>query len=543
MIPGMPRSKISRNLAGSVLRHALALRWGLASVLALGCLAADPTNDADPRSSARSIAARANSYTMRIAPHAQVVETDAFTVVLRTQDKDAASCVSVHAYPSATTLVPIATLRVCTESSYKKAAFSGLQPNTLYWYDAWVETTSGWQGTARSVVKTASATSTNQAPIRLGVLGDVQDGVPLCGVPNVTQRQRYAKAVMAAHPDFLVQVGDLTSDGTNEENIRKFWDEFAAHLRHSEGLYQLDTPIAYAYGNHEFGTSPNGLNNGSPTCTVTDAFVAFPRDGVSGDPTYFAYTYGNLHVVHLNSEYCQSVGYYDTYPNPEGTSLPTPTTPCDPALAVAQRNWLRSDLSEANLNPSVDWILVVHHFPYFSNGDVEKRGRNFCNPIWVHEHGMGGFVTDGRQYDIDSLGYLNDIYAYYNVDAVFSGHTHAYERLEEKRNQEDLPLEYIVVGGGGVALTHMPTAQENHLPPSVSEAASASGDSYFGTLSVAGDAALFVETRVDCVTGVTEGIDSVALASRKTRIRAGTLASGGAVVDGAGRAAGQRALR
>jgi predicted MPP superfamily phosphohydrolase len=84
-----------------------------------------------------------------------------------------------------------------------------------------------------------------------------------------------------------------------------------------------------------------------------------------------------------------------------------------------QYEWLENDLQ--HINPGITFRIVVHHHLPFSSG---------------HHAGDEKHLLD----------YVVPLYEKYNVDMVFCGHNHAYERLYHNN------IYYIVTAGGGAKL-------------------------------------------------------------------------------------------
>ncbi len=118
---------------------------------------------------------------------------------------------------------------------------------------------------------------------------------------------------------------------------------------------------------------------------------------------YYSFDYGNAHVIVLNSE--------------EEAMIDGPN----------QINWLISDLES---NKDATWKFVVFHVPPFtSGGNYYKKSRKEIKELVV------------------------PIFQKYNVDMVFSGHDHHYERsypIGSKENNS--AITYIVCGNGGTPL-------------------------------------------------------------------------------------------
>ncbi len=109
---------------------------------------------------------------------------------------------------------------------------------------------------------------------------------------------------------------------------------------------------------------------------------------------YYSVDYGNVHTVILNTEM---------------------------DLLGTQLSWLINDLQNANDNPLIDWIIVNFHRPPYSSGN------------------------HGSQLDVRDA--WCSIFEKYNIDMVFSGHEHNYERTFPIHN-----IVYIIAGGGGAPL-------------------------------------------------------------------------------------------
>jgi predicted phosphodiesterase len=117
---------------------------------------------------------------------------------------------------------------------------------------------------------------------------------------------------------------------------------------------------------------------------------------------------------YTHSEELRSRMYSFDWGNSHFVSIDTnlPVTPDSP-----QYQWLRQDLETATRNPDRKFTFVFEHLPIYS--------------IYVH-----GRYPDGQTY-------LEPLYETFDVDAVFSGHVHVYERSDV------LGRPYLGTGGGG----------------------------------------------------------------------------------------------
>ncbi len=131
-----------------------------------------------------------------------------------------------------------------------------------------------------------------------------------------------------------------------------------------------------------------------------------PATESSGTEFYYSFNYGSVHFVSLSSQHSL---------NPDN----------------AQYKWLENDLKSANLNRSANpWIIVQIHEPMYSS--VDGHGSN----------------TKIRKT-------LEPLLQLYNIDIVFSGHDHGYERtfpVYDGVPTDGAPI-HILTGTGGRPLT------------------------------------------------------------------------------------------
>ncbi|HEX6810283.1 MAG TPA: metallophosphoesterase, partial [Planctomycetota bacterium] len=151
------------------------------------------------------------------------------------------------------------------------------------------------------------------------------------------------------------------------------------------------TPHYPVLGNHDTHTS-----NGQP---FLDAF--YLPTGNSGNERWYSFDFGDCHFIGLDSTQASS---------------------------STQRAWLRSDLIAARANGAA-WIFATMHHPPYSSGTTHGRNdtvyQNWC-PLFEE----------------------------FEVDAVFTGHDHIYERTTVRRDfyPNKRGVVYYVVGSGGAGL-------------------------------------------------------------------------------------------
>jgi hypothetical protein len=151
------------------------------------------------------------------------------------------------------------------------------------------------------------------------------------------------------------------------------------------------TPFFPVLGNHDIHTQ-----NGQP---YLNAFYLPTAN--SGTERWYSFDHGKVHFIGLDSNQ---------------TSNTTQTT------------WLRNDLTAAR-NNNVQWIFVTLHHPPYSSGTVHGRSQSVYQ-TWC------------------------PIFEEFEVDAVFTGHDHIYERSTVRRDfyPNKRGVVYFVAGTGGAVL-------------------------------------------------------------------------------------------
>lgn len=172
--------------------------------------------------------------------------------------------------------------------------------------------------------------------------------------------------------DFMLMLGDNAyNDGTDAEYQNAVFNTYPEILR------QL--PVWSTLGNHDGHNADSGTQTG-PYYDIFDFPTAAEAGGLaSGTEAYYAFDYGNIHFVVLDS--------YDSNRTPGGNML----------------QWLESDLA-LNNKP---WLIAIWHHPPYTKGS--------------HNSDTEGRLIDMRQYALPIL-------EAWGVDLVMTGHSHTYER-------------------------------------------------------------------------------------------------------------------
>lgn len=140
-----------------------------------------------------------------------------------------------------------------------------------------------------------------------------------------------------------------------------------------------------------------------------------------GDEHWYSFDYNNVHVIMANSE--------ERFTNIKKGS--------------PQYQWLHADLIAASENESIDWIIVCFHRPPYNSGT---------------HHGNDTLIRD----------LWCPLFDTYNVDLVFNGHEHTYERTHPLYNDTITSVQqlhelirvngtvYVITGGAGAPLYDTP---------------------------------------------------------------------------------------
>ncbi len=195
--------------------------------------------------------------------------------------------------------------------------------------------------------------------------------------------------MLSLKPDIAINVGDVVTRGINYE---EWGDEYFLPIRQ----LALGTPTYIAIGNHEYG----GYGCGKRVRWFEE-FVSHPND----NDYYYSFKYGNSFFIVLDPQ--RTVHCYDVPPD------------------STQYKWFVEQLESDEFKNSTFRFVFFHEPPFsecWSGGyyDGEARLRKHIVPLLEK----------------------------YNVDILFSGHTHDYERGKSPRAN----TYYIITGGGGAEL-------------------------------------------------------------------------------------------
>ena len=295
-------------------------------------------------------------------PYLQMGTQDAVTVRWRT---DAGTDTWVRYGLTAGSLTSSASnATVTTEHELR---LTGLAPGTRYYYS--VGTASGALAGDATYTFVTAPVATPATSTRVWVLGD--SGMP--GTYAWAVRDAYAAWTGARGTDLWLMLGDNAyQTGTDAEFQAAVFDQYPVMLRQSV-LWPTRGNHDFVYANtnddyYDFFTMPSAAEAGGL---------------VSGTEAYYAFNWGNVHFVCLDSE---------------GT---------DRSPGSDMLTWLANDLA-ANTQP---WVIAFWHHPPYTKGSHDSDD----------DLDSGGRMRDMRQNVVPILEAAG-------VDLVLTGHSHSYER-------------------------------------------------------------------------------------------------------------------
>ncbi|UHG89323.1 purple acid phosphatase family protein [Spirosoma oryzicola] len=273
-----------------------------------------------------------------------------------------------------------------------EVTLTGLKPNTKYFYSIGTETTP-LAGSDQHYFYTFPVEGTVKKT-RIWSLGDFG---------NRSARQYTVKN---AFKNYVQQMGDPYIDlwlwlGDNAYNrgLDKEYQTnvFSADTGYSGDRFMRQTPIFATPGNHDYaGNNDLRLNWNIPYFGVVSHPTNAEAGGIpSGSEAYYSFNYGNIHFVSLDSD------RYDDSTSKASNVRFGETSP--------QLNWLKRDLTAAQTNPNITWIIAYWHHPPYTKG--------------THDSDKEKQLRDVRMN-------LLPVLEQYNVDLVMCGHSHVYERSD-----------------------------------------------------------------------------------------------------------------
>ncbi len=287
------------------------------------------------------------------------------------------SVVVAWATPAGSTAVTAADtlVRRVDRYEYHSTLLTGLLPDTEYSYDILQDGTNRGKGSFRTYPR-------GQVPFHFCVLGDTRTGHDV--------HRQIVHRIIAEHPLFVVNTGDLVANGNNIANWETFFDINRDLIR--------NVPYYTVLGNHE-----------------KDAKNYYDFFNLPGNERYYFFSVGDALFVVLDME-----GPDLRAPDfLKGGSRELFWEEISKSYFVKEKAWLENLLS---LNDDAGYIFVFFHPTWYSvkSSRVEEAARR--RAFW------------------------GDIFERHHVSAVMNGHDHYYEHAYHDGTH------YIVTAGGGAPL-------------------------------------------------------------------------------------------
>ena len=342
------------------------------------------------------VAGQCGDAVEQVAVHLGASPQASLTVNWALRDGCTATQPRVEFGPAADNMTEIAaaTARTYTVGSYTSpalfnATLGGLSAAQRIFYRAG-DDACGWSCVASAL----TAPAPGVAGVRLAIFGDV--GTTDNSVSTL-------QGVLAQHEAVPYAAGILLGDVSYADGVQPVWDDFGRMAQ----FISSKLPIQTLPGNHEwFDVSDHQF-------TAYRSRFSVPAQGDGGEDIYYSFKTGLFTVIML-AGYC-----------PQMSS--TGTQPCL-AAGTEQRNWLIGTLNSVD-RAVTPWVIVAFHQP-------------FVNSNTAHSIAKEGLPMQAA---------IEDILYQYKVDAVFSGHVHAYERSCRQYQYKcvDTGPVYFTVGDGG----------------------------------------------------------------------------------------------
>ena len=295
------------------------------------------------------------------------------------------------------------------------AEIGNLQPRTTYYYQCGDASSGSSLLSGLLTFTTMPAPGDASTPLSFGVLGDL----------GMTNDSMATMSHLMLNPalKMILHAGDLSYANCKQP----LWDEYGVMV---EPLASA-RPWMVGPGNHEIEYISG--DDGSGLYLALESRYRMPADKPAelGKITYLDPNYTGCCPSAFQSEYNYGASFYsfDTglthiiYANPYSTS----------DSQSVQYQWLSADLAKVDRSVT-PWIFIVVHCPWYNSNQAH------------HDE----YQTVHMRENMEQLFYEH------NVNAVFAGHVHAYERTHSvyKNATDPKGIVYINIGDAGNAEGH-----------------------------------------------------------------------------------------
>jgi len=253
------------------------------------------------------------------------------------------------------------------EGSVFSTGLSRLKPGKKYYYRCGSDET-GW-----SKVYSFSSEPRNGS-FRVAVIGDTQDNT---NNEDFVKTAAVINSVIGYDPAITLHMGDIVNDGSKTASWKGF-------LNVSQDL-NAESPLMPVLGNHDVNNE-KGENFQKPFKDFYDLF------NLPGDEINYSFTYGKVRFIGIFSGWAQGA-------EPLGEVKYKPGS--------TEYAWLENELSLAEADRGVNWIIVWMHYPVnsFDWSNIKGWKDNILPLLEKHR-----------------------------VDLCLAGHRHVYERHLQMKN-------------------------------------------------------------------------------------------------------------
>ncbi|GMF66651.1 unnamed protein product [Phytophthora fragariaefolia] len=278
----------------------------------------------------------------------------------------------------------------------------------------------------------------------LGVIGDPGDTTS-----SETTFAEQAKPYEGKHIQALVIAGDYSY--ANGQHLQ--WDNWFREQQNLTTIY----PVTGINGNHETITSSGHLNLPPyPEDTELEAenylgyikrvYTPISEEAKSALHTWHSLDIGLIHCVFL-----------DDYTGSSGTNTTVVGTEKWLADRNAQLEWVKKDLESVDRSVT-PWVIVVKHNPYYNtwtnhqcqcSSNIFNIDDDDAESCWNGKYHLGTAYSEPQ---CGLMAKLEDVFSANGVNAMITGHVHAYERTAKiYKNKVDTTngIYHITTGSGG----------------------------------------------------------------------------------------------
>jgi len=304
-------------------------------------------------------------------------------------------------------------------STEHEVRITGLQPDTKYYY-RFGSSTAILQGAAANYFVTAPPVVANRK-IRVAVFGDCGRNDNGFQTGSLAAYQNYTGSSPA---EIMLLLGDNAyNTGTDAEYTSQFFNAYNSNILKNHVLFP-------APGNHDYADAQaRQIDKNIPYYNIFTLPANAESGGIaSGTEAYYAYDWGNIHFLSLDSYGMETANNWRLYDT---------TSP--------QVQWIKNDLA-ANTR---QWTIAYWHHPPYSmgshNSDTETELiRMRTNFIRILERNGVDMILCGHSHDYERSYLLK---GYFGLESSFNVSTHTASSSSGKYDGTTNSCPYLTTAG------------------------------------------------------------------------------------------------